>query len=102
MSLIITQTSIALELDRLFVLTDFFVSLGFYLADSFSSYAELLSHFFQSVRYAVGESMSHFQNFALFFREFRQNFYHLIFENSAGGLLVGRKQFIVRDKIAER
>ena len=45
--------SITLEFHRLFVLADFFVRFRFNLTDTFARHTELLSHFFQRMRYSL-------------------------------------------------
>src|SRR3990167_6780519 len=92
---------VILQLIGAFVLADFFKRLGFNLADTLASDAELLPHLLKCVVDAVIKSVSHFKNFSLFGRKLVENLAHLVGQNAVRRNLVWRKDVFVGNKITQ-
>jgi hypothetical protein len=71
------------------------------LADALARDAKLFAYFFECMVNAVFEAMAEFQNLALLGRKLVQNFVELVAEDAARDFLIGRKDFVVFDEIAQ-
>ena len=74
----VIRSLVRLETSGLFVLADFFESLGFDLADTFSGDAKFFSNLFECMVRAVEQPVSHLEDLSFFVRQRVENLGDLV------------------------
>src|SRR5258708_29986380 len=83
-------------------MSQFAKRLGFDLSDAFTRYAEMLTHFLQSMFLPILEAEAHFKDLALTVTEYRQRAAYLFFKQLSRRSIYGSKYLVIFNKVAEQ